>query len=131
MTNEFVNCLALDSSGTIFCGTEGSGVFKSESSTTAIINTISELPSGFRLEQNYPNPFNPSTIITYSIPRGSFVTLKIYDILGNEIATLVNEEEPAGNYKINFNGNRLSSGVYFYRIQAGDLIATKKLILIK
>ncbi len=90
----------------------------------------------YELSQNYPNPFNPSTRITYSIPSAEFVTLKIYDALGNEAAVLVNEEKPAGRYTINFNshsenGQRLSSGVYFYRLRAGEYTSTKKLILMK
>ena len=86
---------------------------------------------GFYLFQNYPNPFNPTTKMDYSIPRASFVTLKVYDILGREVATLVNEEKPAGNYEVEFNGKGLSSGVYFYRIQAGNFVSTKKLVLLK
>jgi len=83
------------------------------------------------LYQNYPNPFNPSTKIKYSIPHSSFVTLKIYDILGKEVATLVNEEKSVGNYEINFNAKNLSSGVYFYRMQAGSFTDTKKFILLR
>jgi len=90
-----------------------------------------ELPTHFILYQNYPNPFNPSTRIKYSISKRSFVTLNIYDILGKEIATLVDEEKPVGNYEVEFKGNNLSSGVYFYKMQAGSFIDTKKFILIK
>lgn len=85
----------------------------------------------FKLFQNFPNPFNPSTTIEYQIPQISFVTLKIYDVLGNEIATLVNEQKPAGKYELEFDGNSLSSGIYFYQLQAGRFIETKKKILIK
>jgi hypothetical protein len=88
-------------------------------------------PLIFALYQNYPNPFNPSTTIKYSIPKASFVTLRVYDILGREVATLVNEEKPAANYEIKFNANNLSSGVYFYRIAAGNFISTKKFIILK
>ncbi len=92
-----------------------------------------KIPTEFVLYQNYPNPFNPSTTISFSIPKRSFVTLKIYDILGNEITTLVNGEKPAGNYNVQFisSTKQLASGIYFYRLQAGDFIATKKLILLK
>jgi len=83
------------------------------------------------LRQNYPNPFNPATKITYQLPKGSLVTLKIYDILGNEVATLVNEEQSAGRYQTTFNGSNLSSGIYFYKIQAGNFVETKKLVLMK
>ncbi|MCX6149691.1 MAG: CotH kinase family protein [Ignavibacteriales bacterium] len=85
----------------------------------------------FKLSQNYPNPFNPSTTINYLIPKTSFVTIKLYDVLGNEIATMVNEEKLPGNYKYEFNGDNISSGIYFYRIQAGNFTDTKKFILMK
>ena len=85
----------------------------------------------FSLEQNYPNPFNPVTTINYTIAAKELVSIKVYDVLGNEIATLVNEEKPAGNYSVNFNASKLSSGVYFYRMQAGGFVETKKLILMK
>ena len=85
----------------------------------------------FYLAQNYPNPFNPTTTINYKIPKTSFVTLKIYNVLGKEIATLVNEEKPAGNYNVEFNAKGLSSGIYFYRIRAGEYVQTKKMILMK
>jgi len=103
-----------------------------------IIEVEVAVPNIFSLEQNYPNPFNPSTTIRYEIPEQSFVTIKVYDILGNEITTLVNEEKAAGNYEVEFNtsshsGNvrNLTSGIYFYRLQAGSFIETKKMILMK
>ncbi len=99
----------------------------------------------FELQQNYPNPFNPTTNIKYQIPELSFVTLKVYDVLGNKVATLVNEEKPSGSYEVEFSANShsgevrnlpagrqgLTSGIYFYRLQAGDFVETKKMILIK
>ncbi|HVO73270.1 MAG TPA: T9SS type A sorting domain-containing protein [Ignavibacteriaceae bacterium] len=91
----------------------------------------------FKLNQNYPNPFNPETKISYSIPVEEFVTIKVYDILGREVAALVNKEESAGNHEINFNASSLSSGTYIYRMsvgsfgEAGDFVTTKKLMLIK
>jgi Endonuclease/Exonuclease/phosphatase family/Secretion system C-terminal sorting domain len=88
-------------------------------------------PNEFRLEQNYPNPFNPSTSIQFAISRGYFVSLKVYDVLGNEIATLVNEELPAGSYKEEFNANDLVSGIYFYELKAGGFVETKKMILLR
>ncbi|HSW54362.1 MAG TPA: PQQ-binding-like beta-propeller repeat protein [Ignavibacteriaceae bacterium] len=88
-------------------------------------------PDGFELSQNYPNPFNPSTTIKYSIPTSEFVTLKIYDVLGNEVGTLVNEEKPAGSFEVEFEAAELSSGIYFYTLQSGSFIQTKKLVLIK
>jgi hypothetical protein len=109
--------------------------------TFSFSNTIEvdlSLPQNFSLEQNYPNPFNPSTTIKYTIPNvtlsgveGSRVTLKIYDVLGNEVSTLVNEYQPAGNYQINFDAKNLSSGIYFYRLQAGSFSQSIKMILLK
>jgi len=87
--------------------------------------------SDFYLQQNYPNPFNPNTIIKYQIPELSFVTLQVYDVLGNEIETLVNEETPTGSYEIEFDATSLPSGVYFYRLQAGSFVETKKTVLMK
>ena len=95
------------------------------------------IPSKFSLEQNYPNPFNPVTKIKFSVPQiasdfsASKVTLKVYDLLGREIAILVNEEKQAGTYEVKFNASNLSSGTYFYRLQAGDFVETRKLSLLK
>ena len=88
-------------------------------------------PTKFTVEQNYPNPFNPSTKIEYSIPQSADVTLKIFNTLGEEIETLVNEVKPAGTYELNWNASNLPSGVYFYRLQANDFIQTNKMILLK
>ena len=88
-------------------------------------------PIKYSLSQNYPNPFNPSTNIQYAISSRQLVTIKVYDILGNELATLVNEEKPAGSYKVIWNAFNFPSGVYFYQIKAGDFIQTKKMILLK
>ena len=85
----------------------------------------------FYLSQNYPNPFNPATAIKYSIPVIGFVTLRVFNIIGEEMAILVNEEKSAGNYKVEINSANLPSGVYFYRLQAGDFIQTKKMVLMK
>ncbi len=90
-----------------------------------------KLPNVFELEQNYPNPFNPNTTIRYQIRQDGFVTLKIYDILGIEVAVLVNEETPQGIYNVQFTTNNLSSGVYFYQLKAGEFIQTKKMIYLK
>ena len=83
------------------------------------------------LNQNYPNPFNPSTSIQYAISSKQLVTLKVYDILGSEVATLVNEGKSVGAYEIKFDASKLSSGVYFYQLKAGNFVDTKKMILIK
>lgn len=85
----------------------------------------------FKLVQNYPNPFNPSATIKYSIPIQSNVTLKVFDALGSEVATLIKKEQSQGNYEVEFDGSDLTSGIYFYRLQAGDYVETKKMILLK
>lgn len=89
------------------------------------------IPNSFKLEQNYPNPFNPSTIIKFGVPERSYVIIKIYDLIGSEVITLVNGEMEAGWYKNYFNANGYSSGIYIYRMQAGNYVNTKKMILIK
>jgi len=88
-------------------------------------------PDSYLLKQNYPNPFNPVTIISWQLPESKFVTLKIYDVLGNEVASLVNGEKPAGNFKVEFNASALSSGIYYYKLVAGDFVDVKKMILLK
>ncbi|HMN47971.1 MAG TPA: DUF4397 domain-containing protein [Ignavibacteriaceae bacterium] len=96
-----------------------------------IINVDLTAPTVFTLEQNYPNPFNPSTLISYNIPQNSFVTLKVYDVIGNEVATLVNQNQPAGKYDIRFDASNLSNGVYLYSIKTDNFASTKKMILMK
>ncbi|GBD86987.1 hypothetical protein BMS3Abin03_00912 [bacterium BMS3Abin03] len=97
---------------------------------TSVQETNEQIHS-FSLSQNYPNPFNPTTTIAYKIPNENFVTLKIYNSLGEEIITLVNEVKQAGSYTVEFNGSSLPSGVYFYRLIAGNFVASKKMILIR
>lgn len=88
-------------------------------------------PADFSLGQNYPNPFNPSTRITYSLAAQSSVSLKVYDILGNKIATLVNTSQGVGVYEVSFNSSNLASGLYFYTLRAGNFTSTKKMMLLK
>ena len=83
------------------------------------------------LSQNYPNPFNPSTAISYQLSAVSQTTLKVFNILGQEVATLVNEVQQAGVHTVNFNANNLSSGIYFYQLHAGNFVETKKMVLMK
>ena len=92
---------------------------------------ISEIPTDYKLSHNYPNPFNPSTNIRYSIPQSSNIVIKVFDILGNEIETLVNEDKPVGTYEITWYAEKLSSGIYFYRLQAGSFVETKKMVLLR
>ncbi len=99
--------------------------------TTGIKDQLSSLPKNYSLSQNYPNPFNPTTAIDYQLPKSGHVSLKVYDMLGNEIATLVNENKEAGSYTANFNAGNISSGVYFYTLQASGYTMTKKLVVLK
>jgi hypothetical protein len=85
----------------------------------------------YYLNQNFPNPFNPTTTIKYRIPELCFVNVKVFDVLGEEIETLVDEEKPTGNYEVKFSANRLSSGIYFYTLTAGEFRETKKMILLR
>ena len=89
------------------------------------------LPAEFTLYQNYPNPFNPETTIKFDIPESDFVTLKIYDVLGNEIKTLVNENKSPGSYNVKFNGRGLASGMYIYKLSTSKFTSIKKLLLVK
>jgi hypothetical protein len=97
------------------------------------VNEENGIPTEFSLSQNYPNPFNPSTNIQYSISSRQFVTLKVFDVLGKEVATLVNEDREVGSYNVEFTMNnlQLSSGIYFYQLKAGTFVETKKMILLK
>ena len=105
----------------------------------SVDDNSSNLIEGFMLSQNYPNPFNPTTKIKYTIPTAIirqaqsevFASLNIYDVLGNEIATLVNEEKSVGSYQVEFDGAELTSGIYFYRLRAGNFTETKKMLLLK
>jgi hypothetical protein len=96
-----------------------------------IIEVDAGAPKVFALEQNYPNPFNPTTVISYQLPVAGNVSLKVYDVLGKEVMTLVNGRQEAGAYNLNFNASNLSSGVYFYRLQSGNFVSTKKMMLVK
>jgi len=104
-------------------------------SDPVFVKSEENLPEGFVLNQNYPNPFNPSTNIGFRISADGFVSLKVYDVLGNEITTLVNEHKPAGSYEVEFRPESSikhpASGIYFYQLKAGDYLETKKMILIK
>ncbi len=98
---------------------------------TEVKDYSNKIPDEFSLSQNYPNPFNPTTTISYTVPKASFVTIKLFDMLGKEVVILVNEEKQDGTYNIRFDGSKLSSGIYFYTMQAEDFVSTRKLILLK
>ena len=98
---------------------------------TSVASSSESIPDEFTLSQNYPNPFNPSTKINYQLTDVSCVSLKVFDVLGREVATLVNEQLKPGSYETTFDASRLASGVYLYRLQAGDFVQTRKLVLMK
>ena len=95
------------------------------------VEKLEEMPKDFLLRNNYPNPFNPTTTIEYEIPERSNVVLKVFDVLGKEIQTLVNQEQEAGVYRINFNGFNISSGTYFFSLKTGNYEESKQMILLK
>jgi ligand-binding sensor domain-containing protein len=130
LTNYNVSALAVSGSY-LFAGT-GDGVWRRALSEMTSVEKLSTgLPRQFNLSQNYPNPFNHSTIISFSILTRSFVSLKVFDLVGREVVTIVSEEKSSGSYLIQWNPNELPSGVYFYRLQADSFTETKKLILLK
>ncbi|MBK8550399.1 MAG: T9SS type A sorting domain-containing protein [Ignavibacteria bacterium] len=129
-----LNKFFFNDAGYLFGTTYYNGVFRSTNSTlTSLSSQVNSSPEGFRLEQNYPNPFNPGTVIRYSIPENSFVTLKIYDVLGHEVATLVNENQNRGtyNYQLSIVNYQLSSGIYFYKLETDNFTETRRMILVK
>lgn len=115
---------------TTISGIERQSVAGMDDPLTFVTSEVT-LPTSILLEQNFPNPFNPSTTIKYSIPKSSLVVLKIYDVLGNEVATLVSEEKAVGSYEVEFSATGLTSGIYFYKLQSGSFVETKKMILMK
>ncbi|NWF50916.1 MAG: T9SS type A sorting domain-containing protein [Ignavibacteriaceae bacterium] len=123
--------LAFGKSDVLFAAIENLGVYRTTSPITSVEDNRSTSLSDYSLQQNYPNPFNPSTSIQYSIGSSQFVTLKVFDVLGKEVATLVNEEKPAGSHQVTFDARELASGIYLYRLSANSFTETKKLILIK
>jgi photosystem II stability/assembly factor-like uncharacterized protein len=133
-TNTLISIDTLTAAGALIGSTGISGLLaiamRSDSITTSV-PTDSDVPVTYRLEQNYPNPFNPSTNIRFQIPVSGFVSLKVYNLLGQEVARLVNELRQAGSYEVELDGKNLPSGVYFYRLIASSYQATKKLLLLK
>jgi photosystem II stability/assembly factor-like uncharacterized protein len=123
--------LSIDTDGYLLVGTRSCGVWRSLSPTTDVHYFSHDTPFFFSLYQNYPNPFNPITTIKFQIPSTSFVILKVFDLLGKELSTLVNEKKSAGEYQVLWNGHGFSSGVYFYRLTANDFVETKRFVLLK
>jgi hypothetical protein len=131
--NSFSNlsCLSIDPNGFLFIGGLD-GIQKSKISTLTGIQKLSaEIPIVYSLAQNYPNPFNPMTTISFSLPSKSFVSLKVFDVIGREVAMLMSQEKPAGTYNVTFDASKLPSGVYFYRLTIGDFTQVKKMLLVK
>lgn len=135
MTDTLINTMYISSNGFLYAGTRNKGVFRSVLPITSVEETNQYLPQNFMLYQNYPNPFNPSTKISWQSPVSSWQTLKVFDVLGNEVAALVDENKPAGSYEVEFNASsgirNLSSGIYMYQLRAGEFVQTKKMILIR
>jgi probable HAF family extracellular repeat protein len=135
--SELYSVWDISSDGQILVGSGRNGITGQDEgyllslSGSTFVDGSQTISGSFALNQNYPNPFNPSTSIKYSVGSGQFVQLKVYDVLGKEIATLVNEEKAAGSYKVNFNASQLSSGIYFYKLQAGSFVETKKMTLLR
>jgi photosystem II stability/assembly factor-like uncharacterized protein len=115
----------------MFAGTDDHGVWRRLRPGIVSVQAELEIPQDFYLAQNYPNPFNPRTTISYTIPSDGFVKLSVYNTIGEEVRTIVNEFKEAGSYDENFNASELSSGIYFYKLQAGNFVQTKKMILMK
>lgn len=128
-TSTTYNDVAITNNGSVFVCGASTGIYTN--STSVGVEKIDGIPTSFELSQNYPNPFNPETTINYSINKASNVKLNIYDVLGRLVKELVNENQLPGKYSVKFDGNNLSSGVYFYSINSGSTILTKKMLLIK
>lgn len=137
LTTMNVLSLAIDSAGYVYAGTGGHGVFRSSATTSVDETENSQTVIACKLEQNYPNPFNPTTTIRYSLPSHegagvrSHVMLKVFDVLGREVATLVDEDKTPGEYSLEFDASNLSSGVYIYRLSAGNLQLSRKMLLVR
>ncbi|MBI5403325.1 MAG: T9SS type A sorting domain-containing protein [Ignavibacteriae bacterium] len=116
---------------TIWAVRSNGGISRYGLPISGVTPNASEIPAAYSLDQNYPNPFNPVTKISYALPKSGFTTLKVYDITGKEVVTLVNEVKNAGTYSIDFDGAALSSGTYFYRLESNGFVSTKKMLLIK
>jgi len=130
MTTSSTLGIAVNDSGVVFVGTLNGQVYRSAQPTVSMVDH-SEHPREFVLYQNYPNPFNPSTTIRFTIPDSRFTSLRIYNLLGEEVATLVNEVKQAGQYEVKWDAEGLASGVYLYRLEAGEFRETKRMVLMR
>jgi hypothetical protein len=114
-----------------YANPEVQGIYTTDSALVGVSASRSDNQSGFSLFQNYPNPFNPSTTTSFSLPHAAVVSLKVYDVLGREVATLVDGREEAGEHSVKWNAEGFASGVFFYRLKAGDFVQTRKLVLVR
>lgn len=132
LTNYYIKSFAISNTN-LFAGTYWGGVWKRPLSEiiTSVEELSTNLPKRFNLNQNYPNPFNPSTTILYQIKEEGFVRLKVYNLLGQEVAALVNEIKPAGEYSFRFDAANLTSGIYIYSLKVNDFVQNNKMTLLK
>jgi len=131
LTTTAVQSLALDGAQHLLSGTDGYGIFRSVSPTTSAEEGDGFMPASYAVRQNFPNPFNPSTLIRYDLPARQYVSLKVYNILGYEVATLADGMQGPGEMSVRWNAVGLSSGVYLYRLQIGGTVTTRKMMLIR
>jgi len=123
--------LAVTSMGFVFAATFGNGVYRTTQPTTSVGEDAHQPPETFLLRQNYPNPFNPSTVIRYQLPFRGFTSLKVFDLIGREIETLIEMEQPPGLYEATWEAGGVASGVYIARLTAGTFVASRKLVLVR
>jgi hypothetical protein len=131
LTDSSITGIAISPQGYVFAATSTRGIFRTVQPTTPVKEPAGKLPQSFSLEQNYPNPFNPVTHIQYQLPKESRVTLKVYNILGQLVSILVDEVQSPGNKSVAFDGSRLPSGVYLYKLTVGNAVYARKMILMK
>jgi hypothetical protein len=129
-TQNYITDIKRVSKGPFYFSSYRTGLYEVDI-ITSVNDEENSLPKSYQLFQNYPNPFNPATRIQFSMSNKEFVSVKVYDVLGKEVATLVNEEKPAGNYEVEFDGSNLSSGVYMFTLIVNGFIQTKKMILLR
>jgi hypothetical protein len=126
-----ITSLAIDQEDFVYAGTGGSSVFRSTGPTTDVDVDAVQVPTSFALHQNYPNPFNPETTISFDLLEAGFVELKIFTLLGQEVAALVDGEVSPGSHEVSFDASSLASGVYLYRLTAGSFVETRKMVLMR